>query len=103
MLLQVENEVISGGPYYANWQILYGLITHGVFEVAIMGEKAIEKALEIQKQFNPNAIFLGGMKENLGLLENKLKSGRTLIYVCINKVCLLPVENSDDAINQMIP
>ena len=103
MLSQVENEAIAGGPYYANWQILYGLITYGVFEVAILGEEAMEKALEVQKHFNPNAIFLGGTEENLGLLESKLISGRTLIYVCINKVCQLPVENSADAVNQLIP
>lgn len=101
MLQQVEKEISTSGPYHSNWAMLYGMISHEPFEVAIMGDKAIAKSLQLQKRFLPTTIFLGGNSENLSLLENKLINDKTLIYICRNKVCQLPVENIDDAIDQI--
>ena len=33
---------------------------------------------------------MSNKKSSLPLLENKLTSGNTTIYVCVNKVCQLP-------------
>jgi hypothetical protein len=55
----------------------------------------------MQRHYNPLALYSGGITEDLPLLENKLVEGRTIIYVCRNNVCKLPVENVDDALGQM--
>ncbi len=53
----------------------------------------------MQRNYLPNAIFLGGATEgNLQLLENKLIEGETRIYVCQDKICKLPVTEVEQAL-----
>jgi uncharacterized protein YyaL (SSP411 family) len=101
MLNQVSKDTPGGGPYYANWAMLMGLIAYEPYEVAIMGSKAEEKNKELQSRYLPTAFFMGGREENLPLLENKLMEGKTIIYVCRNKSCKLPVMEVDQALRQM--
>ena len=63
-----------------------------IYEVAIVGTDwdMIRKSLD--KNYLPDAIFLGGKDEGtLNLLENKLVPGQTTIYVCVDKTCKIPV------------
>jgi hypothetical protein len=47
-------------------------------------------------------MLLGGETEgSLELLKDKLQDGATYIYVCQNKVCKLPVEEVDRALELM--
>lgn len=101
MLNHITKEIATGGPYYANWATLMGMNTYQPYEVAIMGEDAIEKTKQMLRHYIPTAIFMGGVKENLPLLENKLVEGRTIIYVCRNKVCKLPEEDVGRAMEQL--
>ena len=101
MLNQFTAEITTSGPYYANWASLMGLATYEPYEVAIMGENASEKSRQLMKHYYPTALFMGGNKENLPLLENKLAEGRTMIYVCRNKICKLPVEEVEKAMRQL--
>ena len=89
----------SGQPnFYSNWCTLLGEMSKPMYEVAIVGKESISRAHEMQRRFIPNALYLGGQEEgSLALLQNKLQEGRTMIYVCQNKVCKLPVEESTEA------
>jgi uncharacterized protein YyaL (SSP411 family) len=101
MLKQVTPQIAADGPYYANWAGLLGLTTTGPYEVAVMGEEALVKSNKIRTNYYPTALFMGGEEENLPLLENKNVEGRTIIYVCRNKVCKLPEEEVNKAIKQL--
>lgn len=101
MLNQFAVDIATGGPYYANWASLMGLVTYEPYEVAIMGENASEKSRQLMKHYYPTALLMGGNKENLPLLENKRAEGRTMIYVCRNKICKLPVEEVEQAMRQL--
>lgn len=101
MLSHVSEEIMQGGPYYANWAMVMGLTTYGPFEVAIMGDKAQEINMALQQEYLPTSFFMGGTAENLPLLENKLSAGKTLIYVCRNKTCKLPVTEVAQALKQI--
>jgi uncharacterized protein YyaL (SSP411 family) len=101
MLHQVEDKIATGGPYYAKWGILLGLIAHQPYEIAIMGEKALERNRSLQKTYLPTSIFLGGSLENLPLLKYKSVKDVTMIYVCKGKTCKLPVDNVEDALKQI--
>lgn len=101
MLSHVVDEISEGGPYYANWGRLLGLITFEPYEVAIMGSDANEKNKAIQKNYLPTSLFMGGKEENLPLLKNKLPDGKTMIYVCRNKTCKLPVTEVSEAVKQI--
>jgi len=101
MLDQVSEKVSTGGPYYANWAQLMGMVTYGTYEVAIMGDNASATNISLQSNYLPTALFMGGEKENLPLLDQKLMEERTMIYVCRNRVCELPVEHVDKALSQI--
>lgn len=103
MLQQVESKLYKSGPYFANWQILYGWMTYPFYEVAIMGKEAQQKAHELQSHYQSNCIFLGGQTEDLELLNNKMPkdSSETMIYVCENKTCQQPTIDVEIARKQM--
>lgn len=98
MLERLANEISNGGPYYANWACLLGLYTTVPFEIAIMGDAALQKNIEIQQNYLPTSIFMGGNEENLPLLEMKKVEGTTKIYICRNKICQLPVDDVQKAL-----
>ncbi|UGU16480.1 thioredoxin domain-containing protein [Sinomicrobium kalidii] len=101
MLSHVTEDIPKGGPYYANWGMLMGLMSYQPYEVAIMGSDAKIKNVDLQKEYLPTAFFMGGTEENLPLLENKGVEGETMIYVCRDKVCRLPVTGTEKALNQI--
>lgn len=108
-LKQSKNMLSSALPYmekqasfYYNWFELYRRVLIEPFEVAIVGKNAEKIRKELAKNYLPNALLLGGKSEGeLELLKMKLVRGKTIIYVCQNKTCKLPVDNVSDALNQM--
>ena len=101
MLSQVAPDLATGGPYYANWARLLGLLTYGPSEVAVMGPQAVAISQQLQRHYLPASLFLGGREENLPLLEGKQVPAGTLIYVCRNKSCLRPVSDIQQAMRQL--
>ena len=101
MLSQLEDKILKGGPYYANWAKLLGLTIFQLSEIAIMGDNANVKNLQMQRHYLPNSIFAGGNSENLPLLKDKLFEERTLIFVCTDKTCKMPVEDVSKALQQI--
>jgi uncharacterized protein len=102
LIKNVLQDLKNNLNYYSNWAQALILQVFPAIEIAIAGNDWKEKLQQFQKKFFPNVIYSGGDKEgNLSLLENKLVDGKTLIYVCKNKSCQLPVENVSDAINQI--
>jgi uncharacterized protein YyaL (SSP411 family) len=91
----IESKQVS---YYSNWLQLYIDMIYPVYEIAIIGPEAVEKALEFQTAYLPNALVLGSTgEENLKLLEYKNQEGKTMIYVCQNKACKMPTEDLEKA------
>ena len=102
MLGKLSSQMKSGTVYYAQWCFLAGLFAHGTNEIAIMGKDALSKNHQLQQTYLPQAIFMGSEEEeNLPLLENKLSPGKTLIYVCTNKTCKMPVTEVNAALTQL--
>lgn len=101
MISSISSRLLNQGPFYASWARLKELMESKPFEVAIVGADADRKRLELMKTYLPTAIVCGGDTENLPLLENKTVAGKTMIYVCRNRVCKFPVENVDEALKQL--
>jgi uncharacterized protein YyaL (SSP411 family) len=72
----------------------------GVSEVAITGEQAEQKRIELEKTYIPNKIMLGGKKGSLPLLHDKF-AATTRIFICKDKTCGLPSENIEEALKQI--
>lgn len=99
---QAVSPIDVDGLYIGNWARLGQAINAGHFEIATTGSKALEFTHELQSKYLPTAIFLGGTVENLPLLENKLMENKTMIYVCRNRTCKLPVEDPQAALRQIV-
>lgn len=102
MINSVINEIANGAVYYANWASLLGLMVSTKSEVTIMGSNALALNRELQNNYLPTSLFMGGMEENLPLLESQLVANDTLIYVCKNKMCALPASDIPTAIDLII-
>ena len=102
MLHNVQKDVIKYGHYYANWASLMLYQVRPPYEVAIVGKKAGKLRKQWDKQYLPNALLMGGRQEgSLPLLKNKLQKGKTMIYVCKDRVCKLPVTDVSEALKQL--
>lgn len=98
MMLNMYENAIEHGSFYSNWaQLLFAMI-YQPSEVVITGENARELASQFQKKYLPNAIFaVSENSSDLSLLNNRFVEGKTLIYVCKNKACQMPVETVEQA------
>ncbi len=89
--------------YYANWAILCNWLIDAPYEIAICGENALALNSALNKHFLPNAIISGSTEPSakLPLLIDKYKTEETLIYVCQNKTCQLPVKEVGIVLQQI--
>jgi len=84
---------------FSNWLDLMLKLSDSFYEVALVGENALIKASEINKNFKPNKLIIGSLTESdLPLLKNRYVNGDTFIYVCVKKACRLPVKTSEEAL-----
>ena len=84
---------------FSNWSQLILNLNESHYEVAIAGENAKSLLKELQKHYLPQVIFCAGPSEyGLPLLKGRLVPGKTLIYICQNKSCMLPVETVEEAL-----
>lgn len=98
MLQNLQQQIRSYGSSYSHWARLSLWIANPPYEVAIVGKDWKATAQEWWKRYDADVLLLGGSTEgDLPLLENKLVNGTTMIYVCQNKVCQLPVEENEAA------
>jgi len=100
MLNNVKPEMKEYGSGFSNWLDLMLNYTKPFYEVAIVGSSVSEKVSELNSTYIPNKLIIGSKTENkLPLLENRYVDGETLIYVCVNNACKLPVSEVNKAIN----
>ena len=67
--------------------------------LAISGQDVMSKLNELHQTYLPNILIAGSNKDsNQALLKNRYIEDETLIYVCVNNSCKLPVTEIKDAI-----
>ncbi|MEW4923586.1 thioredoxin domain-containing protein [Algibacter sp. 2305UL17-15] len=99
MLNTIKPEMSQYPSSYSNWFDLMLNYTHPYYEVAIVGTNAKQKISDLNKAYIPNKLIAGSTSENdMPLLENRYNPKETLIYVCVNKACKLPVSEVEKAI-----
>jgi hypothetical protein len=102
MLGKMKSNFLANPLYHSNWGILMNEFVYPYYEVAIVGDDFSTKRIEFLKKFHPNILLLGGKDEGtLELLQQKLVQGKTIIYVCEDKNCKLPVDNVKEAEKQL--
>lgn len=88
--------------FYASWLKFANLVQKTPYEIAITGDNFEVLRSEMQKNYLPDAIYLGGKSEGkLELLKGKVQPGNSLIFVCKEKVCKLPQKTVAEALKGM--
>ena len=99
MLNNIKPEMQEYPSGYSNWYDLMLNYTNPYYEVAIVGKDAKQKLSELHKVYMPNKLIAGSISENnMPLLNNRYNPEKTLIYVCVNNACKLPVSEVSQAI-----
>jgi len=102
MIVNVQKSVHNGIYFYSNWGIVEANFVQQPYNVAIVGEDFKSIRQEMDQNYLPNVLFMGGKDEGkLELLEGKLMNGQTTIYVCQDRSCKMPVTTVTDALKQM--
>ncbi|MDU8886616.1 thioredoxin domain-containing protein [Yeosuana sp. MJ-SS3] len=100
MLNNVKPEIEEYGSSFSNWLDLMLNYSNPFYEVAIVGNEVNEKISELNEIYLPNILIAGSKKEsNMPLLANRFFKDKTLIYVCVNNSCKLPVSDVEKAID----
>lgn len=102
MVNNVKESAINGASYYGNWAVLMSLLSGETYDLTIVGKDCEELRKQIKKYYLPNVFISGGKVEgDSPLLKDKLVADKTMIYVCQNKACKLPVEDVESALKQI--
>ena len=102
MLNNVVDDVNRYPSGYSNWLNLLLKQIYPFYEVAIVGEEALGKSLELREKYQPNKLICGSVQQSsLPLLEKRFNKGQTRIFVCENKVCQAPTEETVKALELM--
>jgi uncharacterized protein len=99
MLHMVAPELLNYGAGYSNWGCLALHLSYPYKEVALVGKDVEEKLTALYRQGITNAILACSRGESgLPLLRDRHVEGKTMIYVCENRTCKLPVETVEEAL-----
>jgi uncharacterized protein YyaL (SSP411 family) len=100
LLRNILPHLAKYGSAYSNWIMLLIEEVFGTYEIAVTGANAEDRRKEIENNYIPNKIMLGGKQGSLPLLQDKFTSA-TQIFICRDKTCGLPVNNIVDALKQI--
>jgi uncharacterized protein YyaL (SSP411 family) len=100
LLRNVVGQIAQYGSSYSNWCSLLLNEIFGINEVAIVGDRAEMLRVEMEKNYIPNKIMLGGTQGSLPLLQDKFAAS-SRIFICKDKTCGLPSENTEEALKQI--
>jgi uncharacterized protein YyaL (SSP411 family) len=100
MLHNVQPEIESYPSGFSNWLDLMANFQDNFYEVVVVGKDASKKIAELNARYLPNILIAGSTSgSKKPLLNYRYINGETLIYVCVNNSCKLPVSDISEALN----
>jgi hypothetical protein len=98
-MLRTMQETVERYPLsFERWATALMFEVYPLHEIAVVGDNALEKALEIQKQYLPNKVVAASTRpvDAMPLLAGKSGDADALIYVCRDFACQRPVSDLDE-------
>jgi len=88
---------------FSNWAMAAMNHLYTFHEIVIAGKDADAKRNELNQNYIPNKLIAGSkIESSMPLLHNRLpEADKTIVYVCVNKTCRLPVEKTEAALKQL--
>ena len=102
MISSLSNLISNEPTYTSNWGIALLEAVNGFDEIVISGQNHVPFRKELGQSFLPMSILAGDDKpSSMPLLQSREPQAETLIYVCRNKTCKLPVKTVGEALKQI--
>nr|WP_299175110.1 thioredoxin domain-containing protein [uncultured Allomuricauda sp.] len=102
MVKNVQTDFDESAQGFANWLHLVLYENQNFYEIAVVGEDYKGLGKQIASSYIPNSILVGSPKEGtIELLKSRYNEGQTLVYVCIEGTCKLPVTSAEKALGQL--
>lgn len=99
MIGTLSYEIENYGRFYSNWGNVLIQTLNKPKEIVITGENALQIYKEIRKENPSNVIYALAITESkIPIFENRFIKKQTLIYVCENNTCKLPVSTTKEAL-----
>ena len=102
MLKNIQDNFDKNGQSFANWMHLVLYENLNFYEIAVVGNDYQKLGETILSNYIPNSIVVGSEKEgDIELLKSRYNEGETLVYVCIEGTCKLPVTSAEEVLKQL--
>jgi len=102
MLNNLKDRAVQYGSGHSNWLQLMNYFSNDYYEIAISGENAKEKLLEINKSYIPNKLIAGSTSNSeIPLMKDRFNEDETYIYICVDGACKLPETDTKKAVKQL--
>ena len=102
MMSSVGPEFLKFPQNYGQWGRLLLKGTLPFYEIVVVGPEAGDFVKKINQHFLPNTIVVGSKVENDSFLfRNRYADGLTLVYICRDNTCKLPVKTVKEAMDQL--
>ena len=100
MLATVVDSIKMYPSSFSKWASTVVSVVHPPFEIAVLGNNFMDKALEINALFVPNNILMASEKQDakLPLLDRDTEGG---IFLCQNYTCKLPVKTVRELVKML--
>jgi uncharacterized protein YyaL (SSP411 family) len=104
MVEQMDNNIRKNPQSHANWLHLCLSLQLPFHEIAVVGPDYVSMANTLASYYLPNTILAGNHQDSsIPLLKGKTSQEKTLIYVCKEGQCKLPVDTLKEVMAQLEP
>ncbi|WP_164510887.1 thioredoxin domain-containing protein [Nonlabens xiamenensis] len=98
MLNLVKEQAIQSGAGHAKWLDVMNNYSQPFYEIAVVGKDAVSLSRKLKQEYLPQSLLAqGSSPSDSYLLKNRFLKDKTLIYVCRNNTCKLPVTSVAEA------
>lgn len=102
MAASLRKMILQEPNFMSNWGIMAMEAAVPCYEVVITGPKAQELRRSVAAAYQPFSLMMGTEGEaNLPLVHERVSEEKTLIHVCVDKTCRLPVATAEEALQQL--
>ena len=101
MLRTLYENILQSPGYHSQWGLLLNHYLFPDYEIVFTGPNAQELKRRFDAEYVPALVAGSENPSRMPLLEDRVIQGETLIYVCKNQSCKLPVKTLQEALQQM--
>ncbi|WP_375252896.1 thioredoxin domain-containing protein [Dokdonia donghaensis] len=99
MLNNMQPNFTQSPTSFSNWMDLMLNYTKPYYELVVVGPDAQNILAELEQEYLPNKLIAATTTaSNQEIFEGRYLEGETLIYVCVNNACKLPVKTVKEAL-----